>query len=158
MTNFRLSFPIASAGCYDAHRAAALSGVPKSTVYDWARKEVVVPSISPRQEKLWSYADLMALRIVSWLRRPKSESSNGRLPASPMSQVREALTQLDRMNLNIWGGNSPPAHPLSWTSAATSSSTRPQASSTCVATARCRTTRDSDFWVRSRRWGSTVLT
>ena len=52
-------------GCYDATRAAALSGVPKSTVYDWARKEIVVPSISPEREKLWSYADLMALSASS---------------------------------------------------------------------------------------------
>ncbi len=49
-------------GCYDARRTAALSGVPRSTVYDWARKGIVVPSISPEREKLWSYADLMALR------------------------------------------------------------------------------------------------
>ncbi len=107
MSTFRASLPIASAGCYDARRAAVLSGVPKRTVYDWARKKVVVPGISPEQEKLWSYADLMALRIVSWLRQPKSESSSGRLPASLMSQVREALTQLDRMNLNIWSGSEP---------------------------------------------------
>ncbi|MGK2959094.1 MAG: hypothetical protein ACSLFB_12010 [Acidimicrobiales bacterium] len=63
---------IAFDGCYNARRTAALSGVPRSTVYDWALKGVVVPSISPEREKLWSYADLMALRIVSWLRHPKS--------------------------------------------------------------------------------------
>ncbi|MCL2464549.1 MAG: hypothetical protein FWF28_05725, partial [Micrococcales bacterium] len=58
----------AVSGCYEASRAAALSGVPKSTLYEWARRRVVVPSVSPEREKLWSYADLMALRIVSWLR------------------------------------------------------------------------------------------
>jgi hypothetical protein len=59
-----MSAVLAFDGCYDARRAAALSGVPRSTVYDWARRDIVVPSISPEREKLWSYADLMALRIV----------------------------------------------------------------------------------------------
>jgi uncharacterized protein (DUF433 family)/DNA-binding transcriptional MerR regulator len=89
----------AMSGCYDASRAAALSGVPKSTVYDWARKGVVVPSVSPVQEKLWSYADLMALRIVVWLRRPgKDDVRTG----SPMSAVRRALEQLGEHGLDLW--------------------------------------------------------
>ena len=67
-----MSAVLAFDGCYDARRTAALSGVPRSTVYDWARKGVVVPSISSEREKLWSYADLMALRIVSWLRHPEA--------------------------------------------------------------------------------------
>ena len=61
----------ALAGCYDARRAAALSRVPISTVYYWARRGVVIPTVSPNKQKLWSYADLMALRIVYWLRHPK---------------------------------------------------------------------------------------
>ena len=52
-------------GCYESSRAAALSGVPVSTVYLWARTGVVEPSVSPTKIKLWSYADLMALRIGS---------------------------------------------------------------------------------------------
>ena len=58
-------------GCYEGPRAAALSGVPVSTVYLWARSGIVEPSVSPTRIKLWSYADLMALRIVYWLRHPK---------------------------------------------------------------------------------------
>jgi uncharacterized protein (DUF433 family) len=100
----------ASDGCYEAGRAAALSGVPKSTVYWWARAGVVVPSVSPVREKLWSYADLMALRIVSWLRHPKGASGD-RQPASPMGEVRRALTALERRGLGLWNpklaGNSP---------------------------------------------------
>ncbi|HVA61585.1 MAG TPA: hypothetical protein VNG13_13775, partial [Mycobacteriales bacterium] len=91
----------ASEGCYEAARAAALSGVPKSTLYYWARTEVVTPSVSPVREKLWSYADLMALRIVSWLRHPKDVSVDT-LPASPMREVRRALSELDRRGLDIW--------------------------------------------------------
>lgn len=94
----------ALAGCYEARRAAALSGVPVSTVYLWARREIVVPSVSPSRQKLWSYADLMALRIVHWLRHPKSGRAR-EVPASPMSQVREALEELERRGLDIWAEN-----------------------------------------------------
>lgn len=97
----------ASEGCYDAARAAALSGVPRSTVYYWARHEVVVPSVSPVKEMLWSYADLMALRVVSWLRHPKGDDHG----VSPMREVRRALRELDRRRLDIWSpqlvGSSP---------------------------------------------------
>ena len=98
-----MSAVLAFDGCYDARRTAALSGVPRSTVYDWARKGVVVPSISPEREKLWSYADLMALRIVSWLRHPKRLDGDLR-PASAMPHVRDALVQLDEQGLDLWDG------------------------------------------------------
>lgn len=114
MSRFPSGRAAASSGCYEAPRAAALSGVPTRTVYDWAAKGIVVPTISPVQEKLWSYADLMALRIVAWLRRPKPAGSEEevRLPASPMGQVREALAQLDRMGLDLWGHAQADASPL----------------------------------------------
>ena len=98
-----MSAVLAFDGCYDARRTAALSGVPRSTVCDWARKGVLVPSISPEREKLWSYADLMALRIVSWLRHPKQLAEDIR-PASAMRDVREALVQLDQLGLDLWDG------------------------------------------------------
>lgn len=99
-----MSAVLAFDGCYDATRAAALSGVPKSTVYDWARKEIVVPSISPEREKLWSYADLMTLRIISWLRHPKV-ADGARRPGSTMHHVRQALEQLDERGLDLWDGS-----------------------------------------------------
>ncbi len=92
-------------GCYEAPRAAALSGVPLSTVYLWARKGVIEPSVSPIRIKLWSYADLMALRVVYWLRHPK-HSQNRKIAASPMSHVREALAELERLGLDIWDDSS----------------------------------------------------
>ncbi len=88
-------------GCYETSRASALSGVPQSTVYRWARNGPVTPSVSTTRVKLWSYADLMALRIVYWLRHSKSKSG-GEVPASPMSQVREAFAELDERGLGIW--------------------------------------------------------
>lgn len=99
-------------GCYDAVRAAALSGVPKTTVYWWARHDIVVPSVSPIQEKLWSYSDLMALRIVSWLRHPKPNEAGNELPASPMAKVRAALALLDDLELDPWSPDALNASPL----------------------------------------------
>lgn len=57
-------------GVYTAERAAQLSGVPRTTVYYWARtSKLVLPSISPDRVKLWSYQDLVLLRFTAWLRR-----------------------------------------------------------------------------------------
>ena len=50
---------------------------------------------------LWSYADLMALRVVSWLRHPKNDAQ-GMRPGSPMREVRRALSELDERGLNLW--------------------------------------------------------
>ena len=101
--NLALSARVRAAfdGRYEARRAAALSGVPLSTVYLWARSGIVEPSVSPTRVKLWSYADLLALRIVYWLRDPK-ERRDGEVRASPMVQVREALAELERLGLDIW--------------------------------------------------------
>lgn len=88
-------------GCYEATRAAALSGVPARTVYDWAKKGVVVPSISREKEMLWSYADLMGLRIVHWLRHPKGDVGDQR-PATAMTRVRAALGELQQRGLDLW--------------------------------------------------------
>src|SRR5262245_13790019 len=57
---------------YVADRAAALAGVPKSTVHYWARTKLLVPSVSAERTKLWSYEDLMKLRTIEWLRRTKT--------------------------------------------------------------------------------------
>jgi uncharacterized protein (DUF433 family) len=92
---------LGSRGAYPAPRAAALSGVPLSTVHDWARKEVLVPSISPERVKLWSYADLMGLRIIHWLRQDK-DLANGRVPRTTMSAVKRALTTLTELDMALW--------------------------------------------------------
>ena len=102
----------ASDGCYEAARAAALSGVPKTTVYWWARQGIVVPSVSPVREKLWSYSDLMALRVVSWLRHPKAAGKDVDLPASPMPKVRKALALLDELGLDPWSQGAGAGSPL----------------------------------------------
>lgn len=59
----------ANRGVYTAERASQLSGVPKSTIYYWARtSKFVIPSVSMEKVKLWSYQDLVFLRFVAWLR------------------------------------------------------------------------------------------
>lgn len=106
-------------GCYEGPRAAALSGVPASTVYRWARSGVVEPSVSSKRVKLWSYADLMALRIVYWLRHTKSGPARSG-SASPMAPVSEALAELERRGQDIWDDSEEqPGPPLRVDSSAT---------------------------------------
>ena len=63
---------------------------------------IVEPSVSPARAKLWSYADLMGLRVVYWLQHPR-QSQNKEIAASPMSQVRRALDEMESRGLDIWG-------------------------------------------------------
>jgi uncharacterized protein (DUF433 family) len=65
---------------------------------------VIVPSVSPAKPKRWSYADLIGLRIVYWLRHPKPHESEP-VPASPMNDVRRALAELDDLGLDIWSSS-----------------------------------------------------
>lgn len=81
-------------------------------MYWWATQGIVVPSVSPVREKLWSYSDLMALRIVSWLRHPKDAAADQPLPASPMPKVRRALRLLDELGLSLWAEAQPLGSPL----------------------------------------------
>ena len=68
--------------------------------------------VSPTKIKLWSYADLMALRIVYWLRHPKKGQSSY-IAASPMQRVRDGLAELERHGLDIWDDSgSHPDSPL----------------------------------------------
>ena len=84
-------------GVYDAPRAAALSGVPQSTLHYWARTDLYRPSISPHPRvRLWSWADLLALRAIDWLRRVKGHDQPRK---TSMQRIRQALRELDRQGL-----------------------------------------------------------
>lgn len=50
-------------------RASQLSGVPTSTVYDWRRNSIVTPDYVNASPALWSYRDLVLLRVMAWLRQ-----------------------------------------------------------------------------------------
>lgn len=95
-------------GAYPADRAAALSGVPQSTVHWWARNDVLVPSVSPQRVKLWSYADLMGLRTIHWLHQPKAVGEV-EVPRSTMPAVRRALRELAQLDMAIWTEDAGPA-------------------------------------------------
>lgn len=55
-------------GRYAADRAAQLSGIPVSTIYDWNRNSVYVPDYCHGKPMAWSYRDLVYLRVLAWLR------------------------------------------------------------------------------------------
>jgi DNA-binding transcriptional MerR regulator len=74
-------------GAYTADRASALSGVPKSTVHYWSRHELLSPSVSAEKVKLWSYADLMGLRIIYWLRQRKTDSAGAEIPRTSVKAI-----------------------------------------------------------------------
>lgn len=76
-------------GVYTAERAAALSGVPVSTVYYWARHQVWSPTLSDQRPKLWTYADLIALRTIYWLRQEKPDVATSK---STMREVRRTIS------------------------------------------------------------------
>ena len=90
-------------GAYPADRAAALAGVPRTTVHYWARNGILVPSVSAERVRLWSFADLMALRMIHWLRQPKrSEAVGATIPASSMPSIRRALEALRELDEELW--------------------------------------------------------
>ena len=95
-------------GAYPADRAAALSGVPQSTVHYWAREGILSPSISASRVKLWSYPDLMGLRIIYWLRQTKSAGDGADVPRTSMPAVKRALSQLAELDLRLWSDETGP--------------------------------------------------
>jgi uncharacterized protein (DUF433 family) len=95
-------------GAYTADRAAALSGVPKSTVHYWARENILVPSVSVDRTKLWSFADLLELRAIDWLRKEKTQPQGPEIPASRMRQIRAARKRLrEEFDIRLFQERSP---------------------------------------------------
>lgn len=94
-------------GAYTADRAAALSGVPRSTIHWWARERILVPSVSATRQRLWSFADLMGLRTIYWLRQRKTTESGVDIPATSMGAVRAALGSLAELDVPLWHADRP---------------------------------------------------
>jgi len=80
------------AAAYPADRAAGLAGIPPSTLHYWSRSGIWTPSVSQTRVKLWSYADLLGLRLIDWLRREKPDLE---IPRTSMHKIRRALTSLE---------------------------------------------------------------
>lgn len=96
-------------GAYPADRAAALSGVPRSTIHSWDRKGVLHPGVSAHRVKLWSYSDLMSLRTIDWLRHRKSSAPGPEIPASSMPAIHRALKALAELDLAAWSQEGGPS-------------------------------------------------
>lgn len=82
-----------SEGVYDTARAAALSGVPLTTLHYWARHGVYRPSVAagPRT-RFWSWGDLLAARAIAWFRARKGPGAPRRVS---MPRIREMLATLE---------------------------------------------------------------
>lgn len=89
-------------GAYTADRAAALSGVPKTAVHYWARKGYLVPSVSTERPKLWSFDDLIGLRMIYWLRQPETALDGREIPRSKMPIIKRAITKLRKLDLELF--------------------------------------------------------
>ena len=69
---------------------------------------MLVPSISAERIKLWSYPDLMGLRIIYWLRQVKHAPDGAAIPRTAMPAVREAQAQLAELDLRLWSEETGP--------------------------------------------------
>lgn len=87
---------------YPAERAAALAGVPLSTLHYWARTELLVPGVSAERVELWSYDDLLGLRTIDWLRCEKRVPGDRIVPPTTMPAIRHALRRLPQVRLPLW--------------------------------------------------------
>jgi uncharacterized protein (DUF433 family) len=59
--------------------------------------------------KLWSYSDLMGLRIIYWLRQTKKAPNGAAVPRTAMPAVRRALKQIAELDLGLWSDDTGPA-------------------------------------------------
>ncbi len=75
-----------SRGAYRTARAAALAGVPEWTLKEWARSNLLAPSVSTDRPRLWSHDDLLRIRLVAWLRRTK-QLSDEQIAAASMETM-----------------------------------------------------------------------
>ncbi len=57
--------------------------------------------------KLWSYADLMSLRVIYWLRQRKTTERGAEIPRTSMPVVRRALKALRDLDLAPWHAAGP---------------------------------------------------
>ena len=77
-------------GRYNAERASQLSGVPKSTMYDWRRDGILVPDFTSASPSMWSYRDLVLLRLLAWLRQGGMQRS---VAAAKVDGIRRQLSE-----------------------------------------------------------------
>jgi uncharacterized protein (DUF433 family) len=83
---------------YSADRAASLAGVPRNTAYYWARTGLVVPSVSSERVKRWSFADVLVLRLIDWLRKDKPDADRDvPIPRTSVWVIRRELAKVESL-------------------------------------------------------------
>lgn len=82
-------------GQYRAERAAQLSGVPQRTLYHWASEGYLVPDFDDAHPKMWSYRDLIFVRLFVWLR------SKGFRPGAACKRVEVIRHAIEVEDLHI---------------------------------------------------------
>lgn len=87
----------AHGAAYPAERAAGLAGVPLSTLHYWTRTGLWIPSVSAVKEKRWSYSDVLALRLIDWLRHKKGEE----FPATTIHKIRRGFAKIERLGESL---------------------------------------------------------
>ena len=101
-------------GRYPADRAAQLSGIPRSTLYDWQRAGVYVPDFVGGNPMAWSYRDLVFVRVLAWLRNdvktPRPVAASRVLALKSYISAGKPVTMLhaDRDTLAVDGDVSAP--------------------------------------------------
>ncbi|MEQ1701237.1 MAG: DUF433 domain-containing protein [Ilumatobacteraceae bacterium] len=103
-------------GRYTAERAAQLSGIPRSTLYDWQRLHVYVPDFPNGHPMGWSYRDLVYVRVLAWLRndvktpRPVAAARVRTLKEQVAAGRTVTVLQADKETLAADGNASDPVH------------------------------------------------
>lgn len=89
-----------ASAAYTTDRAASLAGVPSRTLYYWAKTELVLPSVSRHRVMRWSYADLLLIRLVDWLRQDKPDL---RVAKTSMAKIRMTLDRAADLGERLLG-------------------------------------------------------
>jgi uncharacterized protein (DUF433 family) len=88
----------AGRGVYKTRRAAALAGVPVTTLSYWARNAILAPSIQASPyDRLWSWTDLLAARAIHWLRQGGRDADT--FHPVDMRRIRAALAEIEAESL-----------------------------------------------------------
>ncbi len=72
-------------------------------MHHWARTKLISPSVSGERVKLWAYSDLVALRVVYWLRQRKTADTGAQIPATSMKVIRRPLAHLGELEAPLGG-------------------------------------------------------
>jgi uncharacterized protein (DUF433 family)/DNA-binding transcriptional MerR regulator len=77
-------------GRYTNERASQIAGVPSRTIYHWAHEDLLVPDFAHETPRMWSYRDLVMLRLFAWFRARKMPPERA---AAEVARVRSLLAE-----------------------------------------------------------------